>query len=133
MNGICNAPNTCTCLSGWTGTSCSECDGTHFPYNSTYCEPCPNCGSNGVCNGGANGNGDCICYSGYQTPSNSSNYCSQCSDGYYLSGNTCVPCNSTCATCSQPNSCLTYSFFFSLFLLFLLFLFFIFIFNNEIK
>lgn len=42
------------------------------------------------------------------TNDNDSVSCSACNDGYYLSGTTCVACNSICKTCvTSASNCIT--------------------------
>jgi hypothetical protein len=105
LNGTCTSPNYCSCDLGYKGTICNECDSGYYLSNGK-CISCPNCG-NGYCNDGTNGDGSCLCNTGYITPLNSNNYCSDCSNSYYLSNGACLPCDNTCSACNQTGTCLT--------------------------
>ena len=99
-NGVCNSSNgTCSCNSGWTGSSCAT--------PQTYA--CPNaCSGNGICN---TSNGTCSCNSGWTgsscaTPQTYAcpNACS--GNGNCNSSNGMCTCNSgwTGSSCATPQS-----------------------------
>ena len=102
-NGVCSASGTCTCPTGFTGSSCETCaDGFFGP----KCQPCPsNCTKcdqgitgTGICltpavknlpsscncvNGVCGSNGQCTCNPGWTAGTNGT-ACSACSKGFFL-------------------------------------------------
>lgn len=102
-SGICSASGTCTCPTGFTGSSCESCQAGFF---GPTCQPCPqgcsNCdqgiSGSGRClapiinnlpstcnclNGKCGTNGQCTCNPGWTASSNGT-ACSQCSPGFFL-------------------------------------------------
>ena len=102
-NGVCTASGTCTCPTGFSGSSCEQCASGFF---GPSCQPCPSgCTScdqgvsgTGRClsttvpnppsscnciNGQCGSNGDCACLSGWTSASNGTK-CAACSTGFFL-------------------------------------------------
>jgi len=101
-NGVCSSSGTCTCPTGFNGSSCESCaDGFFGP----KCQPCPsNCDKcdqgitgTGVCltptvanlpstcncvNGVCGSNGQCTCNPGWTTGTDGTS-CSACSEGFF--------------------------------------------------
>lgn len=118
-NGVCSASGTCTCPTGFTGSSCESCAKGFFGPN---CQPCPEgCTS---CDEGINGSGRCLtptisnapsscncqngqCGSGGQctcntgwTTSDNGTQCAKCSAGFFLtSTGDCQACQLGCTAC----------------------------------
>jgi hypothetical protein len=103
-SGICTADGTCTCPSGFTGSSCESCESGHF---GPECQACPSgctkCDEGmtgtGIClsvdianapskcnclNGECGSNGQCTCNAGW-TAGSDGTACASCSDGHFLS------------------------------------------------
>ncbi|KAF8898212.1 insulin-like growth factor binding protein [Gymnopilus junonius] len=120
-NGVCSASGTCTCPTGFTGSSCEACAEGFF---GPTCQPCPTgCGScdqgisgSGRCltpnvinapstcdclNGECGANGQCTCNPGWTTSSNGT-ACAQCAPGFFLtSTGDCQVCQLGCSQCSD--------------------------------
>jgi hypothetical protein len=103
-NGVCSTNGTCTCPTGFTGSSCESCASGFF---GPKCQPCPsNCAKcdqgttgTGVCltpavanlpsscnciNGKCGSGGQCTCNPGWTTGTNGTS-CSACSTGFFQS------------------------------------------------
>lgn len=78
------------------------------------CSPCPHnlnneiCSGNGKCHGDGTreGNGTCICKSGY-----SGNLCEECAEKFFSENASCRPCHAACAACTGESldDCITCS------------------------
>ncbi|KAF8553773.1 growth factor receptor domain-containing protein [Imleria badia] len=127
-NGVCSASGTCTCPTGFSGTSCESCASGYF---GPTCEACPSgCTScdqgitgTGRClaqivtnlpsscnciNGECGANGQCTCLPGWTSASNGTQ-CAACASGFFLdsSGN-CEICALGCAECANGSGdCIT--------------------------
>ncbi|KAF5352024.1 hypothetical protein D9758_009411 [Tetrapyrgos nigripes] len=129
-SGVCSASSTCTCPSGFTGTSCESCAPGHF---GPSCQPCPEgcdkcdegIGGSGQClstkvtnapsscnclNGQCGSNGQCTCNSGWTTADNGT-ACAKCASGFFLtSTGDCSVCQLGCTSCADgTGQCLTCS------------------------
>ncbi|KAL0580351.1 hypothetical protein V5O48_001688 [Marasmius crinis-equi] len=119
--GVCSASGTCTCPTGFTGTSCESCAKGFF---GPKCQACPaNCSS---CDEGINGSGRCLtptfanapsscnclngqCASGGQctcntgwTTADNGTLCAKCSPGFFLSSTgDCHTCQLGCSSCAD--------------------------------
>ena len=103
-SGICSASGTCSCPTGFTGSSCETCAQGFF---GPTCQPCPsgcqNCdqgiSGSGLClvplvenapstcnclNGQCGSNGQCACNPGWINAANGT-ACAQCAPGFFLS------------------------------------------------
>ena len=89
-DNICQAcDNTCkTCVD--TATKCLSCKTNTFLYNNLCPSSCPT---------GFTLYGGTTCCPNSCTACTDINTCSACAAGFYLSGTSCLPCNSNCKTC----------------------------------
>ncbi|OBZ75440.1 hypothetical protein A0H81_04911 [Grifola frondosa] len=119
--GVCSASGTCTCPTGFNGTSCESCAAGFF---GSTCQACPaGCQScddgisgSGRClapivsdlpsscnclNGVCGSNGECTCNAGWTTADNGT-ACAKCEQGFFLdsSGN-CEVCQLGCTQCAD--------------------------------
>ncbi|KAH7890062.1 growth factor receptor domain-containing protein [Phlebopus sp. FC_14] len=127
-NGVCSASGTCTCPSGFTGSSCESCaSGFYGP----TCQACPSgCTScddgisgTGRClaqtvtnppsscnciNGECGSNGQCTCLPGWTSASNGTQ-CATCASGFFLDSNgSCEICQLGCSECADgTGDCIT--------------------------
>ena len=107
-NGVCSASGTCTCPTGFSGTSCESCASGYFGPTCNACPSgCTSCDDGitgtGRCltpivtnppsscnciNGECGTNGQCTCLSGWTSASNGTQ-CAACASGFFLdsSGN----------------------------------------------
>ncbi|PPQ70064.1 hypothetical protein CVT24_003808 [Panaeolus cyanescens] len=124
-NSVCSSSGTCTCPTGFTGSSCETCDTGFF---GPTCQPCPddcpecdqgitgsgrclttpvptNAPSNCNCqNGQCGSNGQCVCNSGWTTGANGT-ACAACETGFFLSSTgDCKVCQPGCAQCSGTSA-----------------------------
>ncbi|KAI1900665.1 hypothetical protein AGOR_G00052250 [Albula goreensis] len=77
----------CSCLPGYTGLQCEDCEDGHFTNGSTGCLPC-GCDSFGALNDHCDSSGTCVCKTGVYGPK-----CDECHPGYFHFSNTgCQPC-----------------------------------------
>mmetsp|Transcript_25902 Transcript_25902/g.65627 ORF Transcript_25902/g.65627 Transcript_25902/m.65627 type:complete len:1566 (-) Transcript_25902:377-5074(-) len=83
---------TCTCNTGFSGSSCDSCETGYF---GSACLPCASCGSHGSCDDGMTGSGRCNCDSGWR-----GGECQECASGYY--GASC----SACSDCGSNGLCI---------------------------
>ncbi|KAJ8285744.1 hypothetical protein GJAV_G00030430 [Gymnothorax javanicus] len=67
----------CTCLSGYTGPLCEDCEDGHFTNGSTGCLPC-SCDSFGAFDHRCDSSGTCVCKIGVYGPK-----CDECLPGYF--------------------------------------------------
>ncbi|KAJ8263332.1 hypothetical protein COCON_G00157890 [Conger conger] len=89
----------CTCLSGYTGPQCEDCEDGHFTNGSTGCLPC-GCDSFGAFDHRCDSSGTCVCKIGVYGPK-----CDECHPGYFRFSSTgCQPCQCTVNHC-PPTSC----------------------------
>jgi len=126
--GICSAAGTCTCPTGFTGSSCESCAPGFFGPN---CQACPTgCAScdegitgTGRClaplvsnppsscnclNGACGSSGQCTCNPGWTTADNGT-ACAKCSSGFFLtSDGNCQVCQLGCTQCADgTGDCVT--------------------------
>ncbi|KAG6332778.1 hypothetical protein ID866_6313 [Astraeus odoratus] len=127
-NGVCTASGTCSCPTGFSGSSCEQCASGYY---GSSCQPCPaGCTScddgisgSGRClsttvtnppsscnciNGECGSNGQCSCLPGWTSASNGTQ-CAACASGYFLdsSGN-CEICQLGCSECADSSGdCIT--------------------------
>lgn len=88
---------------GFNGANCTQCMDTN----------CYNCSTNDadciICNPGykLDGNAGCIldCDDPKCTSCTNQTTCETCITGYYLSGSTCVQCDTNCSDCTSTNTC----------------------------
>ncbi|KAG7480533.1 hypothetical protein MATL_G00057250 [Megalops atlanticus] len=94
----------CSCLSGYTGLQCEDCEEGHFSNGSTGCLPC-GCDSFGAVEDRCDSSGICVCKTGVYGPK-----CDECHPGYFRFSSTgCQPCqcNNHSAYCHpQSGICL---------------------------
>ena len=123
-SGVCSASGSCTCPTGFNGTSCESCAPGFF---GPTCQPCPSgCSScdqgisgTGRCltttvvnppsicncqNGVCGANGQCACLAGWTTADNGT-ACAKCATGFFLNSN--GTCESMPCSCSPLLYCLT--------------------------
>ncbi|KAJ7056178.1 TNFR/NGFR cysteine-rich region family protein [Mycena amicta] len=116
--GICSATGTCTCSSGFTGSSCETCAPGFFGPTCTACPSgCAKCDDGligtGRClvsqtasscncvNGVCGADGSCTCTTGFITASNGT-ACSKCAPGFFLTNNgDCSICEIGCTACAD--------------------------------
>ncbi|KDQ59747.1 hypothetical protein JAAARDRAFT_175248 [Jaapia argillacea MUCL 33604] len=126
--GICSASGTCTCPTGFTGSSCESCAAGFF---GPKCQPCPSgcsecdqgISGSGRClttivtnapstcnclNGVCGANGQCTCNAGWTTATNGT-ACAKCAPGFFLDSNgDCSVCSLGCTSCADGNGdCIT--------------------------
>ncbi|KAJ8260978.1 hypothetical protein COCON_G00167010 [Conger conger] len=84
----------CSCLLGYTGLQCEDCEEGHFTNGSTGCLPC-GCDSYGAVEDRCNSSGACVCKTGVFGPK-----CDDCHPGFFRFSSTgCQPCQ-----CSNHSS-----------------------------
>ncbi|XP_061118281.1 multiple epidermal growth factor-like domains protein 9 isoform X2 [Conger conger] len=84
----------CSCLLGYTGLQCEDCEEGHFTNGSTGCLPC-GCDSYGAVEDRCNSSGACVCKTGVFGPK-----CDDCHPGFFRFSSTgCRPCQ-----CSNHSS-----------------------------
>ncbi|KAF9533620.1 hypothetical protein CPB83DRAFT_890095 [Crepidotus variabilis] len=122
-NGVCSASGTCSCPTGFTGSSCESCAAGFF---GSKCQPCPDgcskCdeGINGTgrclvptvkdapstCNcenGKCGSNGQCTCNPGWTTGDDGKS-CAKCATGFFqTSGGDCQVCQLGCTQCADTS------------------------------
>lgn len=95
-HGTCNVKGRCDCMPKWSGADCSECDENYWGPN---CSLCPDCGLNGVCNEGIEGDGKCNCHEGWGGLT-----CDRCVDNYF--GAECQKCpDCVHGACNEAGLC----------------------------
>ncbi|KAF9026747.1 growth factor receptor domain-containing protein [Hymenopellis radicata] len=120
-NGVCSASGTCTCATGFTGSSCESCKSGFFGPNCQACPSgCSDCDDgitgSGRClklevkndpstcdclNGECSSSGSCTCNPGWTAASNGT-ACAKCQDGFFLtSTGDCKICQLGCTSCSD--------------------------------
>ncbi|KZP13781.1 growth factor receptor domain-containing protein [Athelia psychrophila] len=129
-SGVCSAAGTCTCPTGFNGTSCETCSTGFFgPTCQTCPSGCTTCddgiSGSGRClsapvsnppascnclNGQCGSNGQCTCLPGWTAGSNGT-ACAQCATGFFLdSAGNCEVCGLGCASCAATTGdCVTCS------------------------
>ncbi|KAI1882461.1 hypothetical protein AGOR_G00251000 [Albula goreensis] len=94
----------CSCLPGYVGLQCEDCEEGHFTNGSTGCLPC-SCDSYGAVNQHCDSSGACVCKPGVFGPK-----CDDCHPGFFRFSSTgCQPCqcNSHSSYCHpQSGFCL---------------------------
>ncbi|XP_036386080.1 multiple epidermal growth factor-like domains protein 9 isoform X1 [Megalops cyprinoides] len=81
------ATGQCSCLSGYTGLQCEDCEEGHFSNGSTGCLPC-GCDSYGAIDDHCDSSGACTCKPGVFGPK-----CDDCHPGFFRFSSTgCQPC-----------------------------------------
>ncbi|KAL4254394.1 hypothetical protein ABKN59_003636 [Abortiporus biennis] len=119
--GICSASGTCTCPTGFTGSSCESCAPGFF---GPTCQPCPSgctecdegIGGSGRClapivsnkpescnclNGVCGSDGSCTCSAGW-TAADNGTACAKCAQGFFLtSDGNCQACQLGCTQCAD--------------------------------
>ncbi|KAF3851666.1 hypothetical protein F7725_013438 [Dissostichus mawsoni] len=95
----------CSCLSGYTGLQCEDCEEGHYTNGTSGCMPCA-CDSSGAVNSLCDSSGICVCKTGVYGPK-----CDECHPGFfYFSSTGCRPCHpgadppQACAPCPCSNS-----------------------------
>ncbi|XP_064164483.1 multiple epidermal growth factor-like domains protein 9 [Anguilla rostrata] len=81
----------CSCLQGYMGLQCEDCEEDHFTNGSTGCQPC-GCDSFGAVDVRCNSSGACVCKTGVFGPK-----CDDCYPGYFRFSST------GCQTCQCNN------------------------------
>lgn len=77
----------CSCMSGYTGLQCEDCEEGHFTNGTTGCLPC-SCDSFGAVNHICDSSGTCVCKTGVYGPK-----CDDCQPGFFgFSKTGCQPC-----------------------------------------
>uniref|UniRef100_UPI003AAA6887 uncharacterized protein n=1 Tax=Centroberyx gerrardi TaxID=166262 RepID=UPI003AAA6887 len=77
----------CSCLSGYTGLQCEDCEDGHFTNGTSGCLPC-GCDSFGAVNHRCDSSGMCVCKTGVYGPK-----CDECHPGFFRFSSTgCQPC-----------------------------------------
>ncbi|XP_029915647.1 multiple epidermal growth factor-like domains protein 9 [Myripristis murdjan] len=77
----------CSCLSGYTGLQCDECEDGYFTNGTSGCLPC-SCDSFGAVNHLCDSSGMCVCKTGVYGPK-----CDECHPGFFRFSSTgCQPC-----------------------------------------
>ncbi|KAM4607830.1 multiple epidermal growth factor-like domains protein 9 [Polymixia lowei] len=77
----------CSCLSGYTGLQCEDCEEGHFTNGTSGCLPC-GCDSFGAVNHLCDSKGICVCKAGVYGPK-----CDECHPGFFRFSSTgCQPC-----------------------------------------
>ncbi|XP_076005598.1 multiple epidermal growth factor-like domains protein 9 [Genypterus blacodes] len=77
----------CSCLSGYTGLQCEDCEEGHFTNGTSGCLPCA-CDSFGAVNPLCDSSGICVCKTGVDGPK-----CDECHPGFFRFSSTgCQPC-----------------------------------------
>ncbi|PPQ82360.1 hypothetical protein CVT25_008321 [Psilocybe cyanescens] len=123
-SGVCSASGTCTCPTGFTGSSCESCAEGFF---GPTCQPCPSgCSScdqgisgSGRCltaavpnapstcnclNGQCGSNGQCTCNPGWIAGTNGT-ACAKCAPGFFLtSTGDCEVCQLGCTSCADTTA-----------------------------
>ncbi|XP_071371442.1 multiple epidermal growth factor-like domains protein 9 [Centroberyx affinis] len=81
------ATGQCSCLSGYTGPQCEDCEDGHFTNGTGGCQPC-GCDSFGAVNPRCDSSGMCVCKTGVYGPK-----CDECHPGFFRFSSTgCQPC-----------------------------------------
>ncbi|XP_053277650.1 multiple epidermal growth factor-like domains protein 9 [Pleuronectes platessa] len=84
----------CSCLSGYTGLQCEDCEEGYFTNGTSGCLPCA-CDSFGAVNHLCDSSGICVCKTGVYGPK-----CDECHPGFFhFSSTGCRPCQ-----CQNPTS-----------------------------
>ncbi|EIN07935.1 hypothetical protein PUNSTDRAFT_144417 [Punctularia strigosozonata HHB-11173 SS5] len=129
-NGVCSASGTCTCPTGFTGSSCESCADGFF---GSECQACPagctDCddgmSGTGRClsvtvsnppsscnclNGECQSDGSCTCIAGWTTATNGT-ACGKCASGFFLTdAGDCEVCALGCTDCADSSgTCITCS------------------------
>ncbi|KAL0979563.1 hypothetical protein UPYG_G00186600 [Umbra pygmaea] len=77
----------CSCMSGYTGLLCEDCEEGHFTNGTTGCIPC-GCDSHGAVSHLCDSSGTCVCKTGVYGPK-----CDECHPGFFRFSSTgCQPC-----------------------------------------
>ncbi|XP_074493589.1 multiple epidermal growth factor-like domains protein 9 [Sebastes fasciatus] len=77
----------CSCMSGYTGLQCEDCEEGHFTNGTSGCLPCA-CDSYGAVNPLCDSSGICVCKTGVYGPK-----CDECHPGFFhFSSTGCRPC-----------------------------------------
>ncbi|XP_041793320.1 multiple epidermal growth factor-like domains protein 9 [Chelmon rostratus] len=77
----------CSCLLGYAGLQCEDCDEGHFTNGTSGCQPCT-CDSFGAVNHLCDSSGICVCKTGVYGPK-----CDECHPGFFhFSSTGCRPC-----------------------------------------
>ncbi|XP_056274435.1 multiple epidermal growth factor-like domains protein 9 isoform X2 [Pseudoliparis swirei] len=97
----CDRPSgQCSCVLGYTGLQCEDCEERHFTNGSSGCLPCA-CDSFGAVNPLCDSSGTCVCKTGVYGPK-----CDECHPGFFhFSSTGCRPCQCQ----SHSSSCLPQS------------------------
>ncbi|KAI3372068.1 hypothetical protein L3Q82_006706 [Scortum barcoo] len=83
----------CSCLSGYTGLQCEDCEEGHFTNGTSGCLPCA-CDSFGAVNHLCDSSGICVCKTGVYGPK-----CDECHPGFFhFSSTGCRPCSVSVTT-----------------------------------
>ncbi|KAJ8096338.1 hypothetical protein PM082_011496 [Marasmius tenuissimus] len=122
-SAVCSPSGSCSCPTGFTGSSCESCTKGFF---GPQCQPCPaGCTScdegisgSGRClsptvanppsscnclNGQCSSDGSCTCNMGFTTADNGT-FCAKCSPGFFLtSTGDCKACQLGCSACADGN------------------------------
>ncbi|XP_031732644.1 multiple epidermal growth factor-like domains protein 9 [Anarrhichthys ocellatus] len=86
----------CSCVSGYTGLQCDDCEEGHFTNGTSGCLPCA-CDSFGAVNHLCDSSGICVCKTGVYGPK-----CDECHPGFFhFSSTGCRPCQCR----NHTNSC----------------------------
>ncbi|KAF9036834.1 insulin-like growth factor binding protein [Panaeolus papilionaceus] len=124
-NSVCSSSGTCTCPTGFTGSSCETCAEGFFGPDCQPCpDDCPECDqgltgsgrcltapvptsapSNCNClNGQCGNNGQCVCNVGWTTGTNGT-ACASCEPGFFLSSTgDCQVCQAGCSQCADSTA-----------------------------